>query len=308
MIAPMLAKPVERLPVAPGYLYEIKLDGQRTLAEVTKKELQLYTRTFQIVTARYPELKELCSCLCAKRAVLDGEIVALEDGVPSFELLQQRMNLRDVRMAQAILNKIPVIYYVFDILNLNGKPLLRVPLIERKEMLSRAVQPGRSIKILPYFDSQKHIVERAGEFGYEGVVAKKSNSRYLPGERTGLWLKYKFQLTDSFVIGGWLEGGRVLDFGSLLVGKYGDRQLVYCGRVGTGFNEAQIRMLMGVFSKAEVAECPFSQRPYVPGKIHWMRPTLAAEVKFKEWTKAGILRSPVYLGLRPDLRPRDCRF
>jgi bifunctional non-homologous end joining protein LigD len=308
MIVPMLSKATENLPGGKNYLYEIKLDGQRTVAEISKNKLLLYTRNRQAVTKKYPELSGLSDCVNKKDAIIDGEIVALKDGIPSFELLQQRMSLHDLRTLPGVIETVPVLYYAFDILSLNGKSLLRTPLIERKQILKESLQVSETIKILPYFESKEITLQKALDFGYEGVVAKKKDSFYYPGARTDCWLKFKFQLVDSFVIGGWLEGGRSQGFGSLLVGKYDGRKLSYCGRVGTGFDEAAVSALMKTFKMLSAESCPFTPRPSLPRGVHWLTPKLVADVKFKEWTNARILRAPVFLGLRPDLKAHDAVF
>ncbi len=306
MIIPMLSKLTDHLPSTGSYLYEIKLDGQRTIAEVTKRSTLLYTRNLRNVTRKYPELTGLPDCLRCKSATLDGEIVALKDGIPSFELLQHRMSLSDARMIAAAAQQIPVLYYVFDLVELDGRSILRMPLQERKRLLARSIRPGEVVKLLPSFDSRDITLRKARAFGYEGVVAKKLDSLYYPGQRTDLWLKQKFQESDSFVIGGWLEGGRSHNFGSLLIGKYQGKNLMFRGRAGTGFNASTISMLMDSFEKLKRAKSPFIDLPKGPKGTHWLKPKLVADIKFKEVTSAGILRSPVYLGLRPDLRPQDC--
>jgi bifunctional non-homologous end joining protein LigD len=308
MIQPMLSKLSEVLPSGKDYIYEIKLDGQRTIAEVNKKGILLYTRNFQDVTGKYPELLELPGCLKKRNVILDGEIVALENGIPSFELLQQRMNLRDLRALKIALEQVPVLYYVFDILAIDGKSLLKTPLIERKKLLQKILKPCDTVKNLPHFESKDLIVAKAKQFGYEGVVAKKRNSCYFPGFRSDCWIKYKFQQMDSFVIGGWMEGGRTLKFGSLIVGKYEGKKLLHCGRVGTGFDEPQIRALMRVFAKMNANRSPFESVPAIPEIVHWLKPRLVAEVKFKQWTRARSVRAPVFVGLRTDLTPSDCCF
>lgn len=300
----MLSKLTEDLPSGKDYVYEVKLDGQRTIAEISPKKLLLYTRSFQDVTDKYPELSELTSSIHAKSAILDGEIVALQDGIPSFALMQQRMNLRDVRKLRTIADEVPVLYYAFDILQLNGKSLLRMPLLERKKILAKIVNTSEHVKMLPAFDSRDLIMDKALEFGYEGVVAKKKDSFYLPGQRTDLWQKYKFQNTDSFVIGGWTEGGRSKNFGALLIGKYEGKKLIHVGRAGTGFTEKTIGLLMELFKEFETPHSPFDVlTEKIPEKVHWLKPRFVAEVKFKEWTKAGTLRAPVFMGLRDDLAP-----
>lgn len=297
MIAPMLAKSRDALPSGVDYLYEIKLDGQRTIAEVTPKSLLLYTRNFQVVTDKYPELEELRKDLKTRNAILDGEIVALKDGIPSFELLQQRMNLRNSRALAIAMEQIPVIYYAFDVLKIDGKSLLKTPLEERKELLNGLLTPTDRLKILPFFDSRDFTIDKAIEYGYEGVVAKKRSSFYYPGQRTDCWFKQKFQQYASFVICGWLEGGRSKSFGSLLIGHYHGDRLSYAGRVGTGFTESTIVELMRKFNLLSSKTCPFTKSVQIPGKVHWLKPELLAKVKFKEWTNARVLRAPVYMGL-----------
>ena len=304
----MLSKPVEELPSGKNYIYEIKLDGQRTIAEAGKKRLLLSTRGFQNVTGRYPELQGLKQCFKGEDAVFDGEIVALEKGIPSFQLLQRRMSLRDARAVTPLLETVPVLYYVFDLLHYNGRSLFRTPLMERKLLLKKIFITGEHVKLLPFFDSKEKILQQARKFGYEGVVAKRRDSFYLPGQRTSLWVKQKFQLIDSFVIGGWLEGKRSYNFASLLVGKYRDKELIYCGRVGTGYDERTLKSLVAEFARSETDKSPFQQLPRIAEKKHFLRPVLVAEVKFKEWTAAGILRAPVYLGQRPDVDPKECKF
>lgn len=304
----MLSKLSDHLPAGKDYIYEIKMDGQRTLAEVSRKEVRLYTRNFQIVTNKYPELDILSNCLVKKSALLDGEIVALRNGIPSFELLQQRMSLRSVRLLSRVTQEVPVLYYVFDILEMDGRSMLEQPLLQRKKALDRSLRPVDPVKILPFFRERDLPLLKAKEYGYEGIVAKNARSAYYPGKRTDLWIKFKFQQVDSFVIGGWMEGGRSQNFGSIVVGKFKGRKLVHCGRVGTGFNEATIRSLMKEFAKIEVGTSPFEKVAEDRAHFHWLRPRMVAEVKFKEWTSQGIFRAPVFLGLRPDIRASDCKL
>ena len=306
MITPMLSKITESLPAAKDFIFEIKLDGQRTIAEINRKELLLYTRNSQKVTEKYPELQVLTKCSGGKAAILDGEIVALQKGIPSFELLQQRMNLRDMRAVRRAVEEVPVFYYVFDILEYAGKSLLKTPLLQRKKILNEVVAPCDVVKILPYFESPDFVLQKAQDFGYEGVIAKKSNSFYYPGQRTDLWLKFKFQKTESFVIGGWVEGGRSFHFGSILIGKYDGKTLIHCGRAGTGFDESRIRLLMGKFKKLASTKSPFLHVPRTTERLHWLKPKLVADVKFKEWTKARIVRAPVFVALRDDVDPDEC--
>ena len=294
----MLAQLKDRLPAGADYLYEIKLDGQRTLAEVTPKRLLLYTRTSQNVTDMYPEFAEMHRLLKCKSAVIDGEIVALRDGIPSFELLQQRMNLRNRRLVGAAMEKAPVIYYAFDLLEVDGRQLTGLPLIERKQKLAKLLKPSESVKVLPFFESSDLILQKAEEFGYEGLMIKKRNSPYRPGQRSDEWIKFKFLQYDTFLICGWTEGGRVRNFGALVMGKYHGRgKYAHIGQTGTGFTERTIHMLMARFQGLEIPGCPFVKEPKIAEKVHWLKPVLKAEIKFKEWTNAEMLRSPVFYRL-----------
>ena len=304
----MLSKDTQHLPSAKDYIYEVKLDGQRTIAEISKKNILLYTRNFQNVTAKYPELEILPKSITKQSVILDGEIVALQEGIPSFELLQQRMNLRDSRAVRVAMEQVPILYYVFDILECDGKSLLRTALHARKQLLTKAVKQNDIIKLSPVFEERDSTVQKAREFGYEGVVAKKRDSFYYPGQRTDCWQKFKFLATESFVIGGWIEGGRSHGFGSLLIGKYNGKKLIHCGRAGTGFDEALIKTLMGQFQKLESSTSPFEKVPRTAERIHWLKPKLVADVKFKQWTAAHIVRAPVFIGLRNDLAPSDCKL
>lgn len=294
----MLAQLKEKLPAGGDYLYEIKLDGQRTLAEISAKKLLLYTRTFQNVTDKYPEFADIHGRLNCKSAVIDGEIVALRDGIPSFELLQQRMNLRNRRLLGAVSENVPVIYYAFDLLEVDGKSVMSLPLLQRRQRLLKILKPSESVKILPYFESSELILPKAQEFGYEGLMIKKRNSPYRPGQRSDEWMKYKFLQYDTFLICGWTEGGRVRNFGALVMGKYHGRgKYAHIGQTGTGFTERMIHMLMTRFDGLEIAKCPFVKEPKITEKVHWLKPVLKAEIKFKEWTSAEILRSPVFVRL-----------
>jgi bifunctional non-homologous end joining protein LigD len=296
MIVPMLAKVGSVLP-SNNYVYEVKLDGQRTLAEFSPKKFLLYTRSLQNVTDKYPELISVPKHFKGKSATLDGEIVALKDGIPSFELMQQRMGLQDQRAIQTAVFKVPVIYYVFDILELDGKSLLKKPLVERKKILKKVIRPGENIKFLPHFENRDEILSKAEEFGYEGIVAKRADSPYYPGQRTDCWIKYKFQKEEEFLICGWLDGGRIKKFGALLLGKYhGRNEKRYVGRAGTGFSDRMIQFLMAQIEPLEISQPPFPNPPKVKG-AHWVKPVLKARVKYKEVTRAGVLRAPVFMGL-----------
>lgn len=208
------------------------------------------------------------------------------------------MNLRNRRMLAPAVENIPVIYYAFDLLEVDGKSLAGVPLIERKQRLLKMLKPSENVKILPFFDSSELILEKAKEFGYEGLMIKRRASLYRSGQRSDDWIKYKFLKYEKFLICGWTEGGRVRNFGALVMGKFHGRgRYVHIGQVGTGFQDRTIHMLMARFEPLEASKCPFLKEPKIKEKVHWLKPFLQAEIKFIDWTHAEILRSPVFIRL-----------
>jgi bifunctional non-homologous end joining protein LigD len=298
------------LPTGEGWTFEIKWDGMRAVTFIDGGTLRAQSVNLRDVTASWPELEGLPAALPAETAILDGELVATDDdGNPSFSRLQQRMHLADPFEARRRSAAVPVTYVVFDLLHLDGHDLTALPLSDRRRLLEQLLEPGPSWRLSPLHDDGEALVAAADQRGLEGVVAKRLDSTYDPGRRTRTWLKVKTRRRQEMVVGGWLagEGGRSGRIGALLVGYHdaaGDGgPLRYAGRVGTGFTEAELERLAGLFAPLTTDECPFEPpppRPDLAKGATWLRPELVAELAFAEWTGDGKLRHPSYLGLRDD--------
>jgi bifunctional non-homologous end joining protein LigD len=305
----MLASPGERPFSDPAWLYEIKYDGVRVLAARDGERVELYGRAGQIFTARYPEVVTALRALPLTRFVLDGEVVALDEGGrPSFQRLQNRMHLTRPADVERARSTVPVSAIFFDALALDGCDLRETPLAERKACLAVSV-PARGV--IRYGD---HVVgrgedfyEAAAEQRLEGVLAKRADSRYTGG-RTREWLKLKCHLRQEFVIGGWTDpqGARGW-FGALHLGVYDGDRLVYVGKVGTGFDESLLRTIVERLKPLARATSPFETGTPAGRGHHWVEPALVAEVRFTEWTEEGGIRHPAFLGLRDDKQPAECR-
>ncbi len=295
-----------------GWAYEMKWDGLRALAFLTDSAVRLRSRTGRDITLTYPELARGPALAGAREAVLDGEIVAFAGGSwPDFEALQQRMNIGSAAQAAALAAQIPVSYVAFDLLWLDGRPLLDRPYSRRREFLEGlGMQSGRW-QVPPSFsaESGSDIQAVSVQQGLEGVMAKRVASRYESGRRSAAWRKIKNVFRQEVVIGGWKpgEGGRAGWIGSLLVGVQSGGDLVYCGHVGTGFTQQTLRMLGSKLGALRRETSPFAgQVPAEDARFaRWVEPVLVAEVAFAGWTRSGRLRGPAYKGLRNDKDAAD---
>lgn len=308
-VALTLATLADRPPTGPGWCFEIKYDGVRVLAFRQGERVRLIGRSGEDVTARYPEVAAALAGLAVPRFVLDGEIIAEdENGRPSFQRLQARMGLNRPRDIEAAMARVPVRGVFFDCLGLEGHDLRRLPLVRRQELLARVVPPlGPVVRCDHVLEHGEAFLEAASELGLEGIVAKKLSSAYA-GRRSGDWIKVKCDRRQEFVIGGYTEprGSRAY-FGALHVGLYEGSQLVYVTKVGTGFDTEALKRISRALEPLARARSPFEVRS-PSGQGHgWVEPRLVCEVRFTEWTADGGLRHPVFLGLRPDRRPEDCR-
>ncbi|MCH8994913.1 MAG: DNA ligase D [Chloroflexi bacterium] len=312
-LAPMQASPVDAPFSDPAWLFEAKLDGVRTIALVRDGDVSLLARSGIDVTAQYPSIAEELAHQPTPAAAFDGEIIALdEEGRPSFETLQQRLNLtreEDIRHAET---EIPVLYYVFDLLYLEGYDLSAVTLEQRKALLARVLLPSDRVLLLEHFEEEGEAAyEAARQHGLEGIVAKRRDSRYESGKRSRAWLKVKTTQSDEFVVGGYSrgQGGRAATFGALLLGRYDDEdRLIYAGHVGSGFDDRTLAGLRDRLDGMHTKGCPFTETPPLKTETTWVRPELVAEVKFAQWTQEGNLRAPVFLRLRDDKPPADVRI
>jgi bifunctional non-homologous end joining protein LigD len=274
--------------------------------------LHLESRNGRDITPRYPELRPLGRALGAHEAVLDGEVVAFDaDGRPSFQRLQGRMHLASERAVRRKSVEEPVVYILFDLLYLDGRSLLNEPYEERRAALSALELSGPAWQTPAYHVGDgAALLEAARAQGLEGVVAKRLDCPYSPGRRSPGWIKVKNSRRASLVIGGWLpgEGGRTGHLGALLVGFHEPPgELRYAGRVGTGFNQAELVRLRELLAARARPDSPFTGRQ--PPKIaRWVEPDLVCDVEYTEWTQARTIRHPSYKGLRDDLDPADVGF
>lgn len=313
-MAPMLARASKSLPSDErGWAYEFKWDGVRALVYLEGDRLSVLSRSGRDVTSAYPELQGLRAAMHGSEAILDGEIVALDErGLPSFGVLQARMNVSSAEKANRLALEHPVAFVAFDLLYLDGTELLQAPYRERRGLLESLGLFGSHWHAPPYFEQDGAELLRASlEQGLEGVICKRLDSRYLPGRRSDAWLKIKHERFQEVVIGAWRPGAgrRSRGIGSLLVGFYEGRSLVYAGRVGTGFSEEALEDLLARMAPIERPESPFGgELSRADARdVHWVEPRLVGEVRFGEWTADGRLRQPVWRGLRSDKRPREVR-
>ncbi len=305
----MLATLAKQAPEGAGWLFEIKYDGVRVLAERRGDAVTLVGRSGQIVTGRYPEIVSALRALAFDRFLMDGEIVALDArGVSSFQRLQARMGLTrpgDVARAMAT---VPVEAVFFDCLALEGHDLRRAPLVTRKACLQRVLPP---LGVARYGDHVEGagpaFLEAAAEARLEGILAKRAQSAYV-ARRSDAWLKIKCQHRQEFVIGGYTDPqGSRARFGALHMGLYDGARLVYVSKVGSGFDGAELERLWRRLEPLRRETSPFEVGTPAGRGHHWVEPQLVAEVRYTEWTRDGGVRHPTYLGLRDDVRPEDCR-
>jgi bifunctional non-homologous end joining protein LigD len=303
-LALMLATLSDRRDFGDDWLLERKFDGERCVASKTGRDVSLESRTGTKLTERYPEVRAAVSAQRARRLVLDGEIVAFDGEQTSFGRLQQRLGVRVP--SAGLVAAYPVVYCVFDLLELDGEDLTGRPLLERRARLERAVHPRDGLQLSEAFrgDSKRRFAE-ACRSGWEGLIAKRADARYSHG-RSRDWLKLKCASGQELVIGGYTDPrGRRIEFGALLVGYYEDDQLRYAGKVGTGYNVATLRELGARLRALDTPESPFVDARPVPTGTHWTRPELVAQIGFAEWTREGRLRQPRFLGLRDDKHAAD---
>jgi bifunctional non-homologous end joining protein LigD len=305
----MAARPVKVLPEGRAWLYELKLDGYRALLLKNDQQIRLLSRNEKELTAMYPGIVAAGLHLSAEQAVVDGEIVALaEDGRPSFQALQQRGSYpRHV-----------IVFYAFDLLHLNGRNLMNEPLDARRAPLPELIGKSPTIRLSRDLPGRAADIVRAlRAAGIEGVIAKRRDSTYQPGERSGDWVKLKLEQQQEFVIGGYRpDGSTGLD--ALLVGYYETGTLQFAGKVRAGFTPHARRELVDKLRPLVQPDCPFANLPdsstgrWGGGvmadqmqEMRWTRPVLLVQVRFTEWTADNRLRHAAYLGLRVDKAAKE---
>lgn len=308
-VEPMLPSIAERPFSDPSWLFEPKLDGYRVVAAVRDGSVRLWSRRGLDATKDYPMVVDSLKDLPGE-LVLDGEVVALDErGLPSFDLLKQRLGQIKRHAVGSLVGRYPLVYYVFDLLYRDGLDLRGVPLERRKVLLVDALYPSDVVRPVESIEGEGLAAfEAAARLGLEGLIAKHRRSLYNPGQRATTWLKLKTVQTDEFVVGGFTagRGHRADTIGSLLLGQYdAEGKLRYVGHAGSGFDDrtvADVRRKLDAL-RAEVP--PFDGEYLTNGAPTWVRPELVAEVKFSEWTSDHKLRAPVFLRLREDKAPRD---
>jgi bifunctional non-homologous end joining protein LigD len=308
---PMLATPRPEPFDDPGWMFEPKWDGVRTLAFIEGERTALRSRRGREVEGLYPELSEMAVQLSGFNGLIDGEIVGLDEkGHPSFERIQQRFTL--AKPTQQAMTRYPVEYVAFDLLWLDGESLLDRPLEERRALLERHVVPGKHVQVSPQFEERGvAFFEAAKAQGFEGLIAKKKGTIYRPGQRSKDWLKIKFIKEQDCVIVGWVPGekGRAGQIGSLLAAVYEDGGLVYAGHVGTGFTAQTLRLLKEKLEPLAQPEPPLPPPPrdeVDPRTARWVRPELICSVEYLQFTTQGRMRAASFKGLRDDKVPEDC--
>jgi bifunctional non-homologous end joining protein LigD len=313
MLATLVDKPFD----GQDWLYEIKWDGYRAITFLERGSVRLVSRNQNDMTAAYPELRAIPDSVKARTAILDGEIVALdEQGRPSFSLMQQRTGVgeggRRIRLTR---DDIPIVYYVFDLLYLEGYNLMQTELEQRKALLASILAPGDLIHYSDhYIGNGKALFEAATERHLEGIVAKRRSSHYVQ-KRSSDWLKIKIVKRQECVIGGYTDPrGSRKNFGSIVLGLYDDqRRLIPVGQAGSGFTGESHEAMWKRLHALETNHSPFFGKVESPRRVHYVKPELVAEIKFTEWTHEGQsggvkMRAPVFQGLRFDKKPEECRF
>jgi bifunctional non-homologous end joining protein LigD len=299
-VDPMLATLTDDSFDDPDWIFERKLDGERCLAFRNGDDVRLQSRNRKSLVTSYPEITDAIGASLPEDAVVDGEVVAFDGSVTSFQRLQPRMQVDDASEARS--SSVAVFYYVFDMLHTAGRSLEELPLRDRKRVLRQVVDWRDPLRFTPHRNREGRAAhERACRKGWEGVIAKDATSGYVHS-RSRKWLKFKCVERQELVIGGFTEpGGQRPGLGALLLGYFEDDELRYAGKVGTGFDDDTLRDLRDRLDTLERETPPFDDGDLpTSSDVHWVRPELVAEIGFTEWTSAGRLRHPRFLGLRRD--------
>ena len=305
-VLPMLASTAGGPFSNPAWLFEPKLDGYRIITTVKAGKASLWSRSGLNASEKYPFLIPALEAMPVSEAVFDGEIVAFDDsGRISFESLQGYLQSNRQGVPP------PLVYYVFDILHLDGYDLTGVRLVERKSILKGVLDQGTVVRLVEFFEADgKTLFDAAIKNGLEGVIAKRIDSRYQPGRRSADWLKVKAMQTGDFIIGGYTagEGSRENSLGALLLGYLDDNdRLNYAGHVGSGFDEVTLAATKERLDRIRTPSSPFPETPQTNATPTWVRPELVAEVKYAQWTRDGRLRIPTFLRLREDKPASEAR-
>jgi bifunctional non-homologous end joining protein LigD len=308
IIRPMLATLVDEPFSDPEWIFETKWDGFRSVCFIDGGQARFVSRNQIEMTPQYPELANVPKQIDAKQAILDGEIVALDEhGMPRFQLLQNKLRIRSGSYAKA--TKAQILYFVFDLLYCDGYDLMNCPVVERKALLEKILRPASFVKYADHVEEQgEEFFRQIEKFRLEGMIAKRAVSKYVQ-KRTSDWLKIKTVLRSEVVVGGYTQPrGTRSYFGSLVCGLYKGKDLHYVAHTGGGFNEKLLASIYKLMQPLKTDKSPFIKSPKTNEPVQWLTPKLVAEVKFSEWTADERMRQPIFLGLREDKKPQDCRF
>ncbi len=305
-LEPMLAVPAPEPFDAPDRIFEVKWDGIRALAFISKGRARLQSRNLKEITGPFSDVAaELAYAIHSDGVVLDGELVSLDKkGLPHLPKVMQRIHEQG-----SLAPKPPVSYQIFDILYKDYRSLMREPLMQRKRLLSQTVGAAGAVQLCHFVEGEgTTFFQGATDLGLEGMVAKLKNSLYQPGKRSRSWLKVKATKTANLVVGGYTIGGgnRKEMFGSVLLGVHDRKGLRFLGSVGGGFAKDEMELTHKMLTQLQSEDCPFFNAPQVDRLLYWCRPLLVMQVKYGELTEAGHLRFPIFLALRPDIDPSAC--
>lgn len=305
-VPPMLATLTSSYFSSDDWIYEHKFDGERCLAFKKNGTVRLMSRNKRIINKEYPELVTALEKQKADNFVIDGEIIAKEKGVSNFELLQSRINLKNLAAIKEKTKNVPISYAIFDLMYVHGYDIRNVPLLARKKILKKLLSYN---KILHYTEHKVGngipFFKEACKLHWEGLIAKKSDGIYL-GKRSLSWLKFKCIMKQELVIGGYTDPRKSrIGFGALLVGYYKDGKLRFAGKVGTGYTEEILKILGKRLKSLEIKKCPFINYDETLTGVHWVKPILVAEFQFAQWTNDDKLRVGRYKGLRDDKKATD---
>lgn len=312
---PMLATLADEAFDDDAWFFEPKWDGVRAIA-TCDTATQLMSRNSKDITGGYPELHKMHEQLVAFDAMVDGEIVAMDGGVPSFEKLQSRMHVRNPKDVERLARTTPVTFVAFDLIYLDGRSLVKMPMKDRRQLLEATVVQTPWVQLSPSIKGDGlALFTVAEEKNLEGIIAKKATSLYEPGKRSRAWLKIKTVLDADVVVGGWTHGGgnRSGAIGALLMGAYDGKEFRYVGSVGTGFDRKSLELVASKLKPLETNESPFAKESLKGERkdvrnASWVKPELVAKVEYRQLTGAGKLRAPAFKGLREDKGPKDCKF
>ncbi len=291
---------------SPNWVFEIKWDGVRALAQIENGKTTLWARSGRDVTLEYPEFKDMAARFRVRNAIIDGEIVTLDsDGRSNFHTLQHRLGVQNP--SRQLMQSVPLDYFAFDVMYADGYDLRRVPLVDRKDFLQQVLSPNERLHFSEHIPDQgEALYEAARSKGLEGIIAKLKNSTYA-GARTSTWVKLKIVSEVDAVVAGYTEGrGSRKFFGALVLGLYEGKELKFIGSVGTGFDENKQEEILKQLEKLRTEKSPFVKPPGLRENVYWVEPELVARVKYANWTNDNHLRAPVYLSLLTDRAAKDC--